>query len=114
MGATADVGPGFNKNDFSSFDQTNDYSYNSSTAFSTVTTVTVYLKGMLVYGTGPDVSAQSGSGMPSTMGSTSFRRSTEANPALAARAAASTPCLAGQHPKTLNFHPILLAEPAST
>jgi len=25
----------------------------SSTAFSTVTTVTVYLKGMLVYGTGP-------------------------------------------------------------
>jgi hypothetical protein len=52
-GATAEIGPGFNKNDFSQFTQTNDYSYNSSTTFTTTTTVTVYLNGALVYGVEP-------------------------------------------------------------
>ena len=52
-GATAEIGPGFNKNDFSAFTQTNDYSYNSATAFATTTKVTVYLGGALVYGVEP-------------------------------------------------------------
>jgi hypothetical protein len=52
-GATAEIGPGFNKNDFSAFTQTNDYSYNASTTFTTTTKVTVYLGGALVYGVEP-------------------------------------------------------------
>jgi hypothetical protein len=52
-GATAELGPGFNKNDFSNYTQTNDYSYNSSTTFATTTKVTVYLGGALVYGVEP-------------------------------------------------------------
>jgi len=52
-GATAEIGPGINKSDFSTFTQTNDYSYNSSTTFTTNAKVTVYLNGSLVYGTEP-------------------------------------------------------------
>jgi hypothetical protein len=56
-GATAELGPGFNKNDFSPFTQTNDYSYNSSTSFTVTTKVTVYITTSagtaLVYGTEP-------------------------------------------------------------
>jgi hypothetical protein len=52
-GATAEIGPGINKSDFSTFTQTNDYSYNTSTSFVTFTKVTVYLNGLLVYGTEP-------------------------------------------------------------
>jgi hypothetical protein len=56
-GATAELGPGFNKNDFSRFTQTNDYSYNSSTSFTVTTKVTVYITTSsgtaLVYGTEP-------------------------------------------------------------
>ena len=56
-GATAELGPGFNKNDFSMFTQTNDYSYNSSTSFTVTTKVTVYITTSsgtaLVYGTEP-------------------------------------------------------------
>jgi hypothetical protein len=52
-GATAEIGPGINKSDFSTFTQTNDYSYNSSTSFTTTTKVAVYLGGALVYGTEP-------------------------------------------------------------
>jgi hypothetical protein len=53
VGATLDMGPGFHKNDFSACTQTNDYSYNASTTFTTTTAVTVYLGGALVYGTEP-------------------------------------------------------------
>jgi Cellulose binding domain len=52
-GATAEIGPGFNKNNFAPYTQTNDYSYNASTTFTTTTTVTAYLGGALVYGTEP-------------------------------------------------------------
>ena len=52
-GATLDIGPGFHKDDFSVFVQTNDYSYSSATAFTATTKVTVYVKGALVYGTEP-------------------------------------------------------------
>ncbi len=52
-GATADLGPGFHKSDFSNFTQTNDYSYNTSTTFATTTKVTVYYRGGLLYGTEP-------------------------------------------------------------
>jgi hypothetical protein len=53
VGATAEIGAGFHKNDFSNYTQTNDYSYNSSASFTTVTTVTVYQSGVLVYGVEP-------------------------------------------------------------
>ena len=52
-GATVDLGPGFHKNDFSNYTQTNDYSYNAATAFSATTKVTLYLGGVLIYGTEP-------------------------------------------------------------
>ena len=98
-GATADVGPGFNKNDFSSFDQTNDYSVQQLDRLLDGYDRHYVFERHARLRNRADVSAQSGSGIPSTMRSTSPRRSTEANPALAARAAASTSCLAGQHPK---------------
>jgi endoglucanase len=53
-GSTIEIGPGFDKSDFSAFVETNDYSYNSNTSsFTTVTTVTVYQDGTLIYGTEP-------------------------------------------------------------
>jgi len=52
-GVTAEMGLGFHKNDFSTFTQTNDYSYNAATAFTATTKVTVYRVGVLVYGTEP-------------------------------------------------------------
>jgi endoglucanase len=52
-GATAEIGPGFNKNNFAPYTQTNDYSYNTSTTFATTTKVTVYYRGGLLYGTEP-------------------------------------------------------------
>jgi hypothetical protein len=52
-GATAEFGIGFHKNDFSTFTQTNDYSYNAATSFTATTKVTVYRVGVLVYGTEP-------------------------------------------------------------
>jgi hypothetical protein len=52
-GATVDLGPGFHKNDFSNYTQTNDYSYDAATAFTANTKVTLYLGGVLIYGTEP-------------------------------------------------------------
>jgi Cellulose binding domain len=52
-GATAEIGPGINKSNFSTFTQTNDYSYNSSTTFTTNAKVTVYQNGTIIYGTEP-------------------------------------------------------------
>jgi mannan endo-1,4-beta-mannosidase len=56
-GASASFELGFHKNDFSTLIRTNDYSYNPSTSYSTVTTVTVYVTTAngtaLVYGIEP-------------------------------------------------------------
>jgi hypothetical protein len=52
-GATAEFQLGWHKNDWSNFTQTNDYSYNAATAFTTTTKVTVYRVGVLVYGMEP-------------------------------------------------------------
>ena len=52
-GATTEFQVGFHKNDWTNFTQTNDYSYNGATAFTTTTKVTVYRVGALVYGTEP-------------------------------------------------------------
>jgi hypothetical protein len=52
-GATAEFQVQWRKNDFSTFDLTNDYSFNASTAFATTFKVTVYRLGTLVYGTEP-------------------------------------------------------------
>jgi len=52
-GATVEFGLGWHKNDWTNFTQTNDYSYNAATAFTTTTKVTVYRVGALVYGTEP-------------------------------------------------------------
>jgi hypothetical protein len=52
-GATAEIGPGINKSDFSAFDQTNDWSYNSSSTFTANPHVTVYSGGLLVAGVEP-------------------------------------------------------------
>lgn len=53
VGATAEFQLGFHKNDFSIYTQTNDYSFNGATAFTTTSKVTVYRQGVLVYGTEP-------------------------------------------------------------
>jgi Cellulose binding domain len=53
QGATAEFGLGWHKNDWSDFTQTNDYSYNAVTSFTTTTRVTAYRVGVLVYGTEP-------------------------------------------------------------
>jgi len=51
----------WNKNNFTNFTQTNDYSYNASTsAWTTTTAVTVYRNGVLVYGTEPAVVVDGG------------------------------------------------------
>ena len=52
-GATVDIGPGFHKDDFSSFSQTGDYSYNGSMVYVANTKVTVYFDGALIYGVEP-------------------------------------------------------------
>lgn len=53
-GSTSDIQFHWNKNDFSNFTQTNDYSYNASTSsWTTTTNVTVYDNGALIYGTEP-------------------------------------------------------------
>ncbi len=51
---TGQIQSRFNKNDWSNYTQSNDYSYNSATtAFAVSTTVTVYYKGALVWGNEP-------------------------------------------------------------
>jgi hypothetical protein len=52
-GATAEFQVQWHKNDWSLFNQANDYSYNGKTTFTTTTNVTVYRLGTLVYGTEP-------------------------------------------------------------
>ena len=52
-GAATEFGIAFHKNDWTNFTQTNDYSYNAATAFTTTTKVTVYRVGALAYGTEP-------------------------------------------------------------
>jgi hypothetical protein len=43
----------FNKNDFSNYNEVDDYSYLSTTTLTTTTKVTAYLNGSLIYGTEP-------------------------------------------------------------
>jgi endoglucanase len=43
----------FNKNDFSNYNEVDDYSYLATTTFTTTTKVTAYLNGALIYGTEP-------------------------------------------------------------
>jgi hypothetical protein len=50
---TSDIQARFNKNDFSAYNEANDYSYTGSLSFMTTTKVTVYRLGVLVYGTEP-------------------------------------------------------------
>jgi mannan endo-1,4-beta-mannosidase len=52
-GATTHVLVQFHKNDWCSYTQANDYSYNGASSFTTTTRVTVYRVGVLVYGTEP-------------------------------------------------------------
>ena len=52
-GATVEVDPGFHKDDFSSFNQAGDYSYNGSLVYVANTRVTVYFDGALIYGVEP-------------------------------------------------------------
>lgn len=52
-GATVDIGPGFHKDDFSSFSQAGDYSYNGSTVYAVNTKVTAYFDAALIYGIEP-------------------------------------------------------------
>jgi hypothetical protein len=53
VGATTEIGPGINKSDLSMFDQTNDWSYSSSTSFAPNLHVTAYENYQLVYGVEP-------------------------------------------------------------
>jgi endoglucanase len=50
---TSDIQARFNKNDFSPYNEANDYSYTGSLSFMAPTTVTAYRLGVLVYGTEP-------------------------------------------------------------
>jgi hypothetical protein len=50
---TNEIQPRFNKNDFSNYKETDDYSYTGSTSYMTTTKVTAYLNGSLIYGTEP-------------------------------------------------------------
>jgi hypothetical protein len=50
---TSDIQARFNKNDFSPYNEANDYSYTGSLSFMTTTKVTVYRLGVLVYGMEP-------------------------------------------------------------
>jgi len=49
-----------NKSDWSNFDETNDYSYGTNTAYAPTSTVTVYVNGTLVAGTEPGGGSSSG------------------------------------------------------
>jgi hypothetical protein len=51
--STGDIQNRFNKTDWSTFNQANDYSYGTATAYADTTTVTVYVNGTLVWGTEP-------------------------------------------------------------
>ena len=53
QGGFAEIQSRFNKNDWSSYDQSNDWSYAGYTDFTTWTHVTVYLDGSLVFGQQP-------------------------------------------------------------
>jgi hypothetical protein len=50
---TSNIQTRFNKNDFSNYNETNDYSYTGSLSFMTTTKVTAYRLGVLVYGMEP-------------------------------------------------------------
>jgi hypothetical protein len=50
---TSNIQARFNKNDFSNYNEANDYSYTGSTSFMVWNRVTVYRLGVLVYGTEP-------------------------------------------------------------
>jgi len=50
---TSNIQARWNKNDFSNYNEANDYSYTNSLTFMTVTKVTAYRLGVLVYGTEP-------------------------------------------------------------
>jgi hypothetical protein len=50
---TSNIQTRFNKNDFSNYNEANDYSYTGSLSFMMTTKVTVYRLGVLVYGTEP-------------------------------------------------------------
>jgi hypothetical protein len=52
-GATAEFQVQWHKNDWTSYTQANDYSFNNQTAFTATTNITVYRAGVLVYGTEP-------------------------------------------------------------
>jgi mannan endo-1,4-beta-mannosidase len=52
-GATIEFGLGWHKNDWTNFNQANDYSFNAATAFTATTRVTVHRVGVLVHGTEP-------------------------------------------------------------
>jgi hypothetical protein len=52
-GASFEYKVHFHKNDWTSFTQSNDYSYSGAAAYTTTTRVTVYRAGFLVYGTEP-------------------------------------------------------------
>ncbi len=43
----------FNKNDYTNYNEADDYSFLSTTAYTTTTKVTAYLNGTLIYGTEP-------------------------------------------------------------
>ena len=50
---TGNIQTRFHKNDFSNYNEANDYSYIASTSFMPTTKVTAYRLGVLVYGTEP-------------------------------------------------------------
>jgi endoglucanase len=50
---TGNIQTRFSKDDFSNYNEVNDYSYSASTSFTATTKVTVYRLGNLVYGTEP-------------------------------------------------------------
>jgi hypothetical protein len=51
--STTDIQVRFNKNDYTNYNEADDYSYLSTTAYTTTTKVTAYLNGTLIYGTEP-------------------------------------------------------------
>ncbi len=51
--SSGDIQNRFNKTDWSTFNQANDYSYGTATAYADSTTVTVYVNGTLMWGTEP-------------------------------------------------------------
>lgn len=52
-GESKEIRVGFNKNNWGKFNQSNDYSFNSSSSFINWNKITVYLSGKLVYGKEP-------------------------------------------------------------